>query len=76
MKDSIKDQVEGKVHEVMGAVKEKVGQATNGRGPDGRRNRRREDRRKGSEEGHDIEKVPRKVATLASSEKNTNVIAN
>jgi uncharacterized protein YjbJ (UPF0337 family) len=29
MKDSMKDQLEGKVHEVKGAVKEKVGQATN-----------------------------------------------
>lgn len=29
MKDSLKDQVAGKVHEVKGAVKEKVGQATN-----------------------------------------------
>ena len=29
MKDSLKDQVEGKAHELKGAVKEKVGQATN-----------------------------------------------
>jgi uncharacterized protein YjbJ (UPF0337 family) len=29
MKDSTKDKVEGKVHEAKGAVKEKVGHATN-----------------------------------------------
>jgi uncharacterized protein YjbJ (UPF0337 family) len=29
MKDSTKDKVAGKVHEVKGAVKEKVGHATN-----------------------------------------------
>jgi uncharacterized protein YjbJ (UPF0337 family) len=29
MKDSTKDQVKGKIHEVKGAVKEKVGRATN-----------------------------------------------
>jgi uncharacterized protein YjbJ (UPF0337 family) len=29
MKDSTKDKVEGKVHELKGAVKEKVGGATN-----------------------------------------------
>ncbi len=29
MKDSTKDKVEGAVHEVKGAVKEKVGHATN-----------------------------------------------
>jgi uncharacterized protein YjbJ (UPF0337 family) len=29
MKDSTKDKVEGKAHEVKGAVKEKVGRATN-----------------------------------------------
>lgn len=29
MKDSTKDEVQGKVHEVKGAVKEKVGKATN-----------------------------------------------
>ena len=29
MKQSTKDQVEGKVHEVKGAVKEKIGQVTN-----------------------------------------------
>lgn len=29
MKNSTKDQVKGKVHEVKGAVKEKVGHATN-----------------------------------------------
>ena len=29
MKPSIKNQVEGKIHEVKGAVKEKVGKATN-----------------------------------------------
>ena len=28
MKDSVKDKVEGKVHELKGAVKEKVGHAT------------------------------------------------
>ena len=28
MKDSVKDKVEGKVHEVKGAVKEKIGHAT------------------------------------------------
>jgi uncharacterized protein YjbJ (UPF0337 family) len=29
MKPSTKDEIEGKVHEVKGAVKEKVGQVTN-----------------------------------------------
>jgi uncharacterized protein YjbJ (UPF0337 family) len=29
LKDSTKDQVEGKAHEVKGAVKEKIGHATN-----------------------------------------------
>jgi len=29
MKDSIKDKVEGKAHEVKGAIKEMVGKATN-----------------------------------------------
>jgi uncharacterized protein YjbJ (UPF0337 family) len=29
MKDSTKDQAQGKVHEVKGAVKEKIGHATN-----------------------------------------------
>jgi uncharacterized protein YjbJ (UPF0337 family) len=29
MKDSTKDKVEGKAHEVKGAVKEKIGHATN-----------------------------------------------
>ena len=29
MKDSTKDQVQGKTHEVKGAVKEKIGHATN-----------------------------------------------
>lgn len=29
MKDSTKDQLDGKVHEVKGAVKEKIGQVTN-----------------------------------------------
>jgi uncharacterized protein YjbJ (UPF0337 family) len=29
MKDSTKDKVQGKAHEVKGAVKEKVGKATN-----------------------------------------------
>jgi len=29
MKDSTKDQVEGKAHEVKGAVKEKIGHAVN-----------------------------------------------
>lgn len=29
MSDSLKDKVEGKAHEVKGAIKEKVGQATN-----------------------------------------------
>lgn len=29
MKDSTKDKVEGKAHEVKGAVKEKLGKATN-----------------------------------------------
>jgi uncharacterized protein YjbJ (UPF0337 family) len=29
MKDSTKDQVAGKVHEVKGAAKEKIGEATN-----------------------------------------------
>jgi uncharacterized protein YjbJ (UPF0337 family) len=29
MKDSTKDKIEGTVHEVKGAVKEKVGRATN-----------------------------------------------
>jgi uncharacterized protein YjbJ (UPF0337 family) len=29
MKDSTKDKVQGKVHEVKGAIKEKVGKATN-----------------------------------------------
>jgi uncharacterized protein YjbJ (UPF0337 family) len=29
MKDSTKDKVEGKTHEVKGAVKEKIGHATN-----------------------------------------------
>ena len=29
MKDSTKDKVQGKVHEVKGAVKEKIGKATN-----------------------------------------------
>ena len=29
MKDSTKDQVQGKVHAVKGAVKEKIGHATN-----------------------------------------------
>jgi uncharacterized protein YjbJ (UPF0337 family) len=29
MKDSTKDQVKGKAHEVKGAVKEKLGRATN-----------------------------------------------
>jgi len=29
MEDSIKDKVEGKVHELKGALKEKVGKATN-----------------------------------------------
>jgi len=29
MKDSTKDEVKGKVHEIKGAVKEKVGHATN-----------------------------------------------
>ena len=29
MKDSIKDKIEGKVHEVKGALKEKAGKATN-----------------------------------------------
>jgi uncharacterized protein YjbJ (UPF0337 family) len=29
MKDSTKDKVQGKIHEVKGAVKEKIGKATN-----------------------------------------------
>lgn len=29
MKDSTKDKVQGKVHEVKGAVKERIGKATN-----------------------------------------------
>ena len=29
MKDSTKDKIQGKVHEVKGAVKERVGRATN-----------------------------------------------
>lgn len=29
MKDNTKDKVQGKVHEVKGAIKEKVGKATN-----------------------------------------------
>jgi uncharacterized protein YjbJ (UPF0337 family) len=35
MKDSTKDKVEGKTHEVKGSVKEKIGQMTNDRGTEG-----------------------------------------